>query len=545
MEVKDPSPQTTLLILLGASEWPSSPQFQSSEASAKAFANAAQGVRDYFCNPQPFGLPTENLLYLFDSEKGAGELDLKIEQFLKQRLADMTARGSAGRDLLLYFIGHGGFAGDDHDYYLAIRSTGGNLLASGLGVKALAYTLKEEARHLRRIIILDCCFAAAALHAFQGAPDQVALEKTIDAFRGGRKAEGFPTKGTTLFCSSNQKSPSQLLADYSSTMFTKAFLDVLTQGTPSQQDRLTLREVKDAARDLLFEIQDAPKPVVDSPDQSEGDVADIPFFPNPWFEKERLRRAEEERARLVKEEKERARLAEESVSPLVQSLQADRRPAEKEGVEEEGQRVNQSELLRGGMFILSGRENISYFLSTGIGIIGVALPIVLIFGRMILEGRLGILDSMSAYHQSVMRDVFVGSLWAIGICLICYRYDHLDDIVSTIAGAFAILVALFPNPPMHQWSAACFFLILALMAIFLFRRTDQEKPKRRKRQRNTVYLICGIAIVLCLVLIVVVNFLPGNSWLQPLHPILVLEALASFAFGFAWIVKGGTILKEA
>jgi len=185
------------------------------------------------------------------------------------------------------------------------------------------------------------------------------------------------------------------------------------------------------------------------------------------------------------------------------------------------------------------------FLRTGIGILGVALPLVLIFGRMLLEGHLGILDSMSAYYQSVMRDVFVGSLWAIGIFLICYRYDHLDDIASTIAGAAAIVVALFPNPPMHQLSAACFFVILALMAIFLFQRTDQEKLKRRKRQRNTVYLICGIAIVLCLVLIVVVNFLPGNSWLQPLHPILVLEALASFAFGFAWFVKGGTfILKD-
>jgi len=185
------------------------------------------------------------------------------------------------------------------------------------------------------------------------------------------------------------------------------------------------------------------------------------------------------------------------------------------------------------------------FLRTGIGIIGVALPIVLVIGNITLERHLGILDSMSAYYQSVMRDVFVGSLWAIGIFLICYRYDHLDDIASTIAGASAIVVALFPNPPMHQLSAACFFVILALMALFLFRRTDQENPELRKQQRNTVYLICGIAIVLCLVLIVVVNFLPGNSWLQPLHPILALEALASFAFGFAWFVKGGTfILKD-
>ena len=185
------------------------------------------------------------------------------------------------------------------------------------------------------------------------------------------------------------------------------------------------------------------------------------------------------------------------------------------------------------------------FLRTGIGIIGVALPLVLIFGKMILERQFGILDSMSAYYQSVMRDVFVGSLWAIGIFLICYRYEHLDDIASTFAGAAVIFVAIFPNPPVHQLSAACFFIILALMAIFLFRRTDQEKPELRKRLRNIVYLGCGSFIVLCLVLIVVLNFLPGTSWLQPHHPLFWLEVLALEAFGFAWFVKGGTfILKD-
>ena len=110
----------------------------------------------------------------------------------------------------------------------------------------------------------------------------------------------------------DHKSPSLLLPDGSSTMFTKAFLDALIQGTPSPQDRLTLRDVKDIATDLLSEIRSAPKPVVHSPDQSEGDVADIPFFPNARIEEERWQRAEEEQAR--KEEEERRRRAEEERS---------------------------------------------------------------------------------------------------------------------------------------------------------------------------------------------------------------------------------------
>ncbi len=342
MEVQAPSPQTTLLILLGASAWPFMPEFQRSEA----FANAARRLKAYFLNPRPFGLPVENLLDLFDSEKSADELDVAIGQFLGQRSAAMKVTGNAARDLLLYFIGHGGFVGRDSDFYLAIRRTRmDNPRASGLQVLSLADTLTNGARYLRRIIVLDCCFAAAAFSAFQAGPDQVALEKTRDAFQVGHKAVGFPTKGTTLLCSSNHKSPSLLLPDGSSTMFTKAFVDALVQGTLSQRDRLTLRDVKDAATDLLSEIRNAPKPVVHSPDQSEGDVADMPFFPNPRIEEERLRRAEEERRRQAEEE--RVRQAEEERRHQAEE-EAKLRQAEEQArkIEEERRRKSNLEQAR-------------------------------------------------------------------------------------------------------------------------------------------------------------------------------------------------------
>ncbi len=203
-------------------------------------------------------------------------------------------------------------------------------------------------------------------------------------------------------------------------------------------------------------------------------------------------------------------------------------------------------------------------LRRGVGIIAVALPFVLIIGKIILESP-GISATISAYYYTVMRDVFVGSLFATGIFLICYRYAPLDDIVSTIAGICAIGVALFPTTPdvdatqgqtaigvVHAVFASCFFLILALMAIVLFRKTDPKKnpenPTRRKQQRNTVYLICGIVILACVVLAALILFVPylhGTSWLQPLHLIFFLESFAILAFGFAWFVKGETfILKD-
>ena len=211
------------------------------------------------------------------------------------------------------------------------------------------------------------------------------------------------------------------------------------------------------------------------------------------------------------------------------------------------------------MFAMSSTQPLvrSYlFLRRSVGIIGVALPLVLIIGKIILESP-GISGSISAYYYSVMRDVFVGSLWAIGIFLICYRYDFLDDFASTLAGICAIGVSLFPTTPdvgatqrqtaiglAHGSFAACFFLILALMVIFLFRRTDQDNPTPRKQQRNTVYLFCGIAILACVVIAALLLFVPNlpvTPWLRPLHPIFWLETLSIFAFGFAWFVKGETL----
>jgi hypothetical protein len=277
-----PSPQTTLGILLGASKWP-----HSSLQDSLAFAKSAQKVRDYFLHSGRFGIRQENWLDLFDRNQSSPyEVDRRISTFLQERTSLMKKAGMPAKDLLFYYIGHGIFAlGPDQAFHLAIRSTRDeSLRASAIAMAALAETLKTNARQLRRFVILDCCFAAEAFKYMQSAPYQAAQKQTISAFEEKSRGHGFPRKGTTLLCSSGHKEASLLLPDESGTMFSEAFIQTLVMGNARQREKthLSLYDMKMVLEGVLEHSTkgNAPRPFVSSPDQSDGDVASIPFFPN-------------------------------------------------------------------------------------------------------------------------------------------------------------------------------------------------------------------------------------------------------------------------
>lgn len=193
------------------------------------------------------------------------------------------------------------------------------------------------------------------------------------------------------------------------------------------------------------------------------------------------------------------------------------------------------------------------FLRRAIGLIGIALPIVLIVGNLLIDGGdLG--GSLSGYYYTGMRDVLVGSMCAAGVFLIAY-YGHnvVDNIASSLAGIGAIGLALFPTTPenptswdktsgvLHLVFAGVFFLMLAYICLQLFTRNDGEQPTGNKYQRNAVYRVCGILIIACLALIALSKSL---GLAASLHPALWLECVAVWAFGVAWLVKGQTLLRN-
>jgi len=197
-------------------------------------------------------------------------------------------------------------------------------------------------------------------------------------------------------------------------------------------------------------------------------------------------------------------------------------------------------------------------LRKAVGIIGCALPFVLAFGKILLQGP-GIRGSISSYYYTDMRNVLVGSLCAIGVFLMsCRGYDRGDEIAGILACVFAIGVALFPTTPdmgatsrdkligtLHLSFAALLFLTLAYFSLALFTKTDPDKtPTRQKLQRNTVYRVCGSTILACIFFMVVVALPPVKTLVERLTPVFWLESLAIVAFGASWLTKGETILKD-
>ncbi|MCF6365937.1 MAG: hypothetical protein L3J35_07000 [Bacteroidales bacterium] len=217
------------------------------------------------------------------------------------------------------------------------------------------------------------------------------------------------------------------------------------------------------------------------------------------------------------------------------------------------------------------RKVISYYaMRRNIGILGMALPFVLIVGSVIFYKCNVLQISISQYYHTGMRDFLVGILSFVAMFLFAYRgHSKVDRIAGVIAGTGALGVAFFPpeiievaklcnvecvksnewKTIVHLLSALLFFVTLSFISIFLFTRTYRGKGSvmsKEKINRNRIYRISGILILLCLLFIILYReFLMGKySFIDELKPMFWLETVALFAFGTSWLVKGQVIFKD-
>jgi hypothetical protein len=185
-------------------------------------------------------------------------------------------------------------------------------------------------------------------------------------------------------------------------------------------------------------------------------------------------------------------------------------------------------------------------LRLGIGIIGFALPFVLVTGVAVASGEAAVEPSISDYYHTPMRDWLVGSLCAVGVFLLFYRFRRVDYLVTNLAGVLAVGVALFPTSApeeaesvvswIHYTCAAGLFLALAYVSWFLFpeRPPGVRGSHHESSRRNVVYRTCAAVMIGCVVA-AALNRLLG---LDIAYALFWLETLAVLAFGVSWLVKG-------
>ncbi|MFI5101315.1 MAG: DUF998 domain-containing protein [Actinomycetes bacterium] len=187
-----------------------------------------------------------------------------------------------------------------------------------------------------------------------------------------------------------------------------------------------------------------------------------------------------------------------------------------------------------------------------VGVVGLALPTVLLLAHLVgfVPGDLP--GSISAFYYTRMGAYFVGSLCALGVFLFSYRYAKRDNWLSNVASVFVIFVALCPTAsdtgPHNVWNilhlvaAFSFFAVVAVFSGFLFtRKPGQPHWWERWRlpwavgtaedRRDWVYRVCALLIGLSLLAAVVVERFGG-------HILFWGESVAVLAFSFSWLVKG-------
>jgi hypothetical protein len=263
-------PNRIVAVLLGACEWPKATQLPSSSL----FKNSAAEFKRYLINPKGLNVRPENILDLFDDPRAFGEIDGEIENFLDETAARF---GEEIKDLVVYYTGHGAFTEGDQKYCLAVRSTrGGAFGASGYRVSSLARTLNKKAGDARKFVVIDACYAGAALMDFVPQSDAAIRmeEQTMD---------GLAESGTALLCAASAADVALAPRLGTFTMFSEAILKVLTEGSLARGALLSFDDLRALAANFVREKykDDAVQPEIHIPDQRRGDLSKIKFLPNP------------------------------------------------------------------------------------------------------------------------------------------------------------------------------------------------------------------------------------------------------------------------
>lgn len=196
-------------------------------------------------------------------------------------------------------------------------------------------------------------------------------------------------------------------------------------------------------------------------------------------------------------------------------------------------------------------------LRKAVGAVALALPFAVAVPIWLLTHALQ--TSISGYYYTGTRNVFVGSLCAISMFMLCCRgYDRKDEVAGIMSAVCAIGVAFCPTAPycptrheeivgwIHYSFAGVLFSILAYFCLVLFKMSAANRHlTRQKLQRNRVYTACGLAIIGSMVSLALLDKgLHVHRLFGAVGTVFCFESTSLFAFGVAWLTKGETFLKD-
>ena len=104
-------------------------------------------------------------------------------------------------------------------------------------------------------------------------------------------------------------------------------------------------------------------------------------------------------------------------------------------------------------------------------IVAITIPVVFLMSAV----WVGMQESISAFYHTPMRDIFVGVIFAMGMCLLAYKgYNPLEDTCLNAASLFLFVVAIAPTdaplgsnnwdlPIVHKFCAFVFFALIAVV----------------------------------------------------------------------------------
>jgi hypothetical protein len=206
-----------------------------------------------------------------------------------------------------------------------------------------------------------------------------------------------------------------------------------------------------------------------------------------------------------------------------------------------------------------------------IGWLGISLPFLLVLGTLLLNLFMQVCEdpiqqSISHYYFSTMHVLFVGILCLLGGFLLCYSGPHKwDNVVSNLAGLFALGVAAFPTDAsgfmpkaeryinltwwaswvnmVHYGSALLLFVCFSVFCFIIFQDDDsglaKEKFDDKKKNRNRFYKRCGVTILASLAMIGLITVYSGSlPHIIATYYTIFFETTALLAFGSSWLLKG-------